>query len=78
MELLLVGAIWLALTGAFEILFGRFVLGLTWERILAGYNIAAGGMMPFGLLILLFSPMIGLKLLTRFAPASRLRRMDQG
>jgi len=61
-ELLLVGFIWLVLTVAFEILFGRLVMGLDWEKIFAGYNIAQGGFMPLGLLILLFSPMIALKL----------------
>ena len=61
-ELLLVGFIWLALTVAFEILFGRLVVGLDWEKIFAGYNIAKGGLMPLGLLILLFGPMIASKL----------------
>lgn len=61
-QLLLVGLIWLVLTVAFEVLFGRFVVGLSWEELLAGYNIANGGLMPLGLLILLFSPMIASKL----------------
>jgi hypothetical protein len=61
-QLLLIGMIWLLLTVAFEVLFGRFVVRLTWEELLAGYNIANGGLMPLGLLILLFSPMIALKL----------------
>ena len=61
-ELLSVGMIWLVLTVAFEVLFGRFVVRLTWEELLAGYNIANGGLMPLGLLILLFSPMIASKL----------------
>ena len=61
-ELLLVGMIWLMLTVAFEVLFGRFVVRLTWEELLAGYNIANGGLMPMGLLILLFGPMIASKL----------------
>ena len=62
-ELLLIGMIWVLLTVAFEVLFGRFVVGLTWEELLAGYNIAKGGLMPLGLLILLLSPMIASKLL---------------
>jgi len=60
--LLTVGFIWLMLTVAFEVLFGRFVVGLTWERLAAGYNIIEGGLMPFGLLLLLFSPMIAANL----------------
>ena len=46
------------LTMAFEIMFGRFFVGLTWERIAADYNVLNGGLMPLGLLLLLFAPMI--------------------
>jgi hypothetical protein len=61
-EFLMVGIIWLVLTVAFEILFGRFVMGLSWERILADYNIAKGGLMPLGLVVMLLSPMIAARL----------------
>jgi hypothetical protein len=57
-EFLMVGFIWLAFTVAFEVLFGRFVMGLTWERIGSDYNLLNGGLMPLGLLFLFFSPMI--------------------
>lgn len=59
--LLMTGAIWLVLTVAFEFLFGRFVAGLTWDQLLAGYDVLHGGMMPIGLVILFFSPMIAAK-----------------
>ena len=49
-ELLLVGMIWLVLTMAFEVLFGRFVVGLCWERIASDYSLLKGGLMPLGLL----------------------------
>ena len=62
-ELLTVGAIWLVLTVLFEVLFGRFVVGLTWERIAADYNLWKGGLMPIGLLVLFFSPMFAARLL---------------
>jgi hypothetical protein len=61
-ELLMVGFIWLILTVAFEILFGRFVLGLSWERIGSGYKVWDGGVMPLGLAILFFSPIVAAKL----------------
>lgn len=61
-ELLLVSLIWLVLTVAFEVLLGRFVIGLTWERIASVYNVLNGGLMPLGLLCLFFSPMIAAKL----------------
>ena len=61
-ELLLVGVIWLVLTVAFEVLFGRFVVHLPWERLLADYNLLAGGLMPLGLVVLFLSPWIAWKL----------------
>ncbi len=61
-ELLLVGLIWLVLTVAFEVVFGRFVVGLSWERIASDYNVLKGGLLPLGLLFLFFSPTIALKL----------------
>ena len=61
-ELLLVGLIWLALTVTFEVLFGQFVAGLSWERIASDYNLMNGGLMPLGLLVLFLSPMVASKL----------------
>lgn len=61
-ELLMVGFVWLMLTMAFEFLFGRLVMGLTWERIAADYNVLDGGLMPFGLLFLFLSPIMSAKL----------------
>ncbi len=60
-ELLLVGLLWTALTLAFEIIFGRAVLGLSWERLLADYNLTAGGLLPLGLIVLAGSPWIAAK-----------------
>ena len=57
-ELLLVGFLWLSLTIAFEVLFGRFVLNYSWERILSDYNLKEGGLLPFGLVVLTLSPLI--------------------
>jgi hypothetical protein len=61
-ELLLVGLVWLLLTVAFEFLFGRFVIELTWERLAADYYVLNGGLMPLGLLVLFFSPLIAWEL----------------
>src|SRR6056297_1107483 len=60
-ESLTVGFTWLMLTVAFEVLFGRIVMGLTWERIVSDYNVLEGGLMPFGLLVLFCSPLIAAK-----------------
>ncbi len=61
-DLLAVGFLWLVLTLAFEIFFGRLVLGLPWKRLVADYNILQGGLLPFGMLVLLFAPLIAGKL----------------
>jgi len=61
-HLFLVGFLWLALTLTFEILFGRFVVGASWERLAADYNVLKGGLLPIGMLILLMSPLIAWKI----------------
>lgn len=37
-----VGAIWLAMTVAFEFLFGRYVVGKSWQQLFHDYNVLAG------------------------------------
>ncbi|MCY2987542.1 MAG: hypothetical protein NTY19_06720 [Planctomycetota bacterium] len=61
-DLLMVGLLWLGLTLAFEVLFGRPVGGPSWERLTADYNILEGGLLPFGILVLLLWPLIADKL----------------
>lgn len=62
LELLQVGLLWLVLTLGFEIGLGRWVLGYSWSRIAADYNPLQGGLMAFGLLLLLVAPLIAAKL----------------
>ncbi len=57
-QLFAVGFFWLILTLFFEISLGRFLMNLSWERIFSDYNIGQGGLLPFGLMILLFAPLI--------------------
>ena len=57
-DLLMVGLLWLGLTLAFEVSFGRFVVGASWERLAADYNVLAGGLLPFGMLVLLLAPLL--------------------
>ena len=57
-QLLGIGVLWLALTLAFEFLFGRFVVGASWERLAADYNILEGGLLPLGMIVLMLSPWI--------------------
>jgi hypothetical protein len=57
-QLLGVGLIWLILTLSFEFLLGRLVLGYSWERIIAEYNLRKGGLMAIGLMALMVSPVV--------------------
>lgn len=57
-QLFAVGLFWLALTLIFELSLGRFVLNLSWQRIFSDYNIGQGGLLTFGLIILLLAPLI--------------------
>jgi hypothetical protein len=57
-QLLGIGVLWLVLTLAFEFLFGHFVIGASWERLLADYNVPEGGLLPFGMVVLTLSPWI--------------------
>jgi hypothetical protein len=56
-----IGLLWVALIVLFEFGLGT-ALGYTWERMLADYNVARGGLMGFGLLFLLFAPMLAARL----------------
>lgn len=60
-QLLSVGVLWLVLTVAFEITLGRLILGYSWERIAADYNLLQGGLMPIGLILLTLAPLIAAK-----------------
>ena len=57
-NLLLVGVFWLVLTVLFEFIFGHYVIGHPWERLLADYNILNGRLWGLFLLALLISPLL--------------------
>ena len=52
---LVIGALWVALTLAFDLALGR-LMGLPWSRIAADYDLLHGGLMPLGLLALGLTP----------------------
>ncbi len=58
LDLLVVGAIWLVLTVAFEFLFGHYAAGHSWRRLLAEYNIFKGRVWVLVLLAVFFGPLI--------------------
>ncbi|MEA5625021.1 hypothetical protein [Nostoc sp. UHCC 0251] len=61
-QLLGVGLLWLLLTVGFEISLGRFILGYSWERITADYNLLQGGLMSIGLVLFTLAPLIAAKI----------------
>ena len=56
--LIAVGLFWTALTVLFEVLLGRLVLGVSWEKIASDYDITNGGLMLFGLTFMVFAPLL--------------------
>ena len=61
-----VGVLWLILTVSFEAGFGHYIFKLPWEAVLEDFNLLKGRLMPLGLLVLTFSPMIATRLRERF------------
>ncbi|HDN50760.1 MAG: hypothetical protein DRN21_02805 [Thermoplasmata archaeon] len=57
-DLILIGVLWLSMTVAFEFLFGHYVAGHSWERLLADYNILEGRIWSLFLLTILLSPYV--------------------
>lgn len=56
-QCLAIGSAWVLLTLGFEILLGILLFNMPWQRIAADYNLLQGGLMPIGLLLLLFTPL---------------------
>jgi hypothetical protein len=66
-QLLAIGGLWAVLTLMFEVGLGRLILGYSWERVLADYNLSQGGLMGFGLIILTVAPLLATTLRHRLA-----------
>jgi low temperature requirement protein LtrA len=60
--LLGIGALWVVLTVAFELVLGRFVMGLSTDRLFSDYDLSSGGLMPIGLLLLFLAPFAAYRL----------------
>ncbi len=56
LQALLIGGLWLALTVAFEFLFGHWVMRHSWEALLHDYNLARGRIWPLVLIWTAISP----------------------
>jgi len=57
-QLLGIGLLWVALTVTFEFGLGMGVLHYNLSRMLSDYDLSRGGLMVFGLLAMLFTPLL--------------------
>lgn len=57
-RLLGVGAAWTAMMLVFEWSAGHYVFGRSWDELAQDYRLMQGGLLPLGMLVLLFSPLI--------------------
>ena len=64
-EMIVVGIYWLTLTAAFEFIFGHYIAGHSWERLLADYNILKGRIWLLVLLSALLAPPLCHKIITK-------------
>jgi len=64
-NLLAVGLLWVALMIAFELALGRLVFGYAWSRLAEDFDIANGGLLGIGMIVIAFAPLIGARLRAR-------------
>lgn len=64
-DLLIIGIMWLGITIAFEFIFGHYIVGHTWSKLLADYNILEGRIWSLILLTILVGPYFIGKRLTK-------------
>ena len=57
-DLLMIGATWVALTIGYEAVLGRIAFARAWSEIAADFDVTQGRLLPFGLLVLLFAPLL--------------------
>ncbi|MFC1511790.1 hypothetical protein ACFL5H_01180 [Candidatus Latescibacterota bacterium] len=57
-SLVTIGIFWLLLTVGFEFIFGHYIAGHPWERLLADYNIFRGRIWVFVLIAQVAAPVI--------------------
>jgi len=57
-DLLLVGALWLVMTVLFEFVFGHYVIGHPWAKLLADYNILKGRVWILVLIATFLAPLL--------------------
>ncbi len=55
-QTVMIGLLWLAMTILFEFLFGHYIAGYSWEKLLHDYNIFEGRLWLLVLMWILISP----------------------
>ena len=60
-SLFAVGLMWMILMTLFEFGLGLFVMNYSWARMLEDYDVSRGGLMGFGLLLMIFAPWLATK-----------------
>jgi hypothetical protein len=61
-DLFAAGSVWLGLTIAFQFVLGRYLFHRSWADLSSDFNILRGGMLPVGLVIVTFAPLIAARL----------------
>jgi hypothetical protein len=72
-ELLVIGAMWLALTLLFEFGWGHFVIGRSWDELLVDYDILKGRLWVLVLMFTLLAPLIAGRSLRKDATIQKQR-----
>ncbi|MDH3406474.1 MAG: hypothetical protein OEM48_05995, partial [Gammaproteobacteria bacterium] len=67
-----IGMVWLGLTVTFEFLFGHFVAGHSWLRLLQDYNLLAGRVWILLLFWVAVAPYIFYRINLNFKPINKL------
>jgi hypothetical protein len=57
-QALTIGGIWLSLTVAFEFMFGHYVMGNPWSRLLQDYNLLEGRLWVLVLIWITIAPLV--------------------
>ena len=57
-QALLIGVMWLSLTVAFEFVFGHYVMGNPWSRLLHEYNLLEGRLWVLVLIWITIAPLV--------------------
>jgi hypothetical protein len=70
-QLLGVGLLWVVLTVLFEVVLGRLVLGLPWDRIAEDYDPARGGFLGLCLPFMAVSPHLAARVRVLKPPPTR-------